>query len=149
MGNCVDNRLNRIYWAMKGRCEYPKNVRYSRYGGRGISVEFQSYREFREWAYQNGYSPTLTIDRIDKDKNYSPENCRWITHYENTQLGSLKYWYQIDRVDGSIGYVTNNLTEFCREHSLTQSALSRVGKTYRGKTTKQHKGFTCQILSDV
>lgn len=70
-------------WAsMKDRC-YNKNAKqYKYYGGRGISVceEWRSsFLAFREWSLKNGYNEGLSLDRIDPNKNYCPENCRWIT----------------------------------------------------------------------
>lgn len=67
------------------RCTNPNNSFYPRYGGRGITVcpEWKSRRAFREWALKNGYEENLTIDRIDNDKGYSPDNCRWVTMKEN------------------------------------------------------------------
>lgn len=72
----------RIYntWAhMKQRCYNPKNASYDRYGARGIKVceEWQNFISFCEWAMSNGYNDKLTLDRINSDKDYCPENCRW------------------------------------------------------------------------
>ena len=82
----ADNpRLYRIWKAMKSRCYYPKNKCFNSYGARGISIceEWKSsFAAFARWALANGYLGNLTIDRIDVDGNYCPENCRWITMQE-------------------------------------------------------------------
>lgn len=75
-------------WArMNTRCYNPNTHYYKNYGGRGIKVcdEWRhSYVNFKEWAITHGYSDELTLDRIDVNGNYCPENCRWITMAEQS-----------------------------------------------------------------
>ena len=70
---------------MKRRCYNPNCTQYKYYGGKGVKVcvEWLEYEEFKAWAIANGYADNLTIDRIDSNGNYEPENCQWITMSEN------------------------------------------------------------------
>lgn len=74
-------RLFRIWQVMRNRCFCHNTTQYQDYGGRGITVcdEWKtSFEAFRDWALANGCSDELSIDRIDVDGNYEPDNCRWV-----------------------------------------------------------------------
>lgn len=80
-------RLHNIWVGMRNRCNDPNSRIYKYYGGRGIKVcdEWDSYVAFENWALQNGYEKTLTIDRIENEMGYSPNNCRWVTQTEQSK----------------------------------------------------------------
>ncbi len=108
-------RLYRIWQGMKSRCTIESVPCFDSYGGRGITVcdEWSnSFEAFHDWAMSHGYSGNLTIDRIDVNGNYCPENCRWITQKEqcnntrvnrtmtfNGEAHTLKEWSEITGIN--------------------------------------------------
>lgn len=111
----------RIYtiWAdMKDRCYNKNNSYYKHYGLRGIKVcdEWKnSFEEFNKWAKENNYTDKLTIDRIDVNGNYEPNNCRWATAKEQannrrnskkiTLFGETKTAYEFEKIYGIKAYL--------------------------------------------
>lgn len=103
-------RPYRIWIHMKDRCNNTRSEQYERYGGRGIKVcdsWMNSFQEFYDWAMSHGYRDDLSLDRINNDLGYFPENCRWAT-----------------------AFVQNNNSRHCRilefngeRHSISQWAL--------------------------
>ena len=81
-------RYTRLYGVWKGmrcRCYTKSSISYKNYGARGIVIckEWDNFLTFKEWALNNGYKDGLTIDRIDVNGNYTPNNCRWVGIKEN------------------------------------------------------------------
>lgn len=112
-------RLYEIWQGIKKRCYNPHDVRYDRYGGRGIKVcdEWrEDFRAFCDWATQSGYDETLTIDRIDNDGDYCPENCRWTNPQEQARNRS-------SNIRITIGNATKTLTEWCEIFQLDSKTI--------------------------
>ena len=73
-------KLGRVFDGMKQRCNNPNNKNYEKYGGRGIRIcteWLNDTKKFFDWAIRNGYKEGLSIDRINVNGNYEPDNCRW------------------------------------------------------------------------
>ncbi len=120
-------RLNNIYHDMKNRCNNSKNYRYKNYGGRGIKVceEWQkSFISFYKWAINNGYNENLTIDRINVNGNYEPENCRWIPLKQQfyNKTDNVYYWVNGEK---------KCLSELCDEYKMPYQTVRK--RLERGK----------------
>ena len=102
-------KLYEVFKTMHRRCESPSSNRYNHYGARGISVceEWSNFDAFREWAYTNGYSEGLTLDRIDNNGNYCPENCRWATAKEQSNNRRNSVWVEINGVRKTVAEWSN------------------------------------------
>lgn len=112
--------LYRVYKHIHGRCMCKTDDAYSRYGGRGIKLcdEWADFEKFFSWSMENGYAPGLTIDRIDNNGNYSPDNCRWTTM--KVQSNNKRNNHLIE-FDGKI----KTLAQWADEKNLTDDALEQ------------------------
>lgn len=115
------SRLFKIYHGIKARC-YNKNFNeYDRYGGRGIGLckeWLDNPQSFFDWSLQNGYNDDLTIDRIDNNGNYSPENCRWITRKEQNSNTSRNVIYEYNGE-------ALNLSRICEKYGINYSTIRK------------------------
>ena len=123
-----NQRIKAIYYKIITRCYNEDNKDYRFYGAKGISV-YQDWLDnpihFEEWALANGYEDNLTIDRKNETKDYSPDNCRWITMEENARWKSTTN--RID-VDGEIksgqqwakylGFSQNVINTYIRKYGM-------------------------------
>lgn len=113
-------RLYRTWQNMKNRCYWEKDKSFRNYGGRGIRVceEWKnSFSNFREWALRSGYKDNLTIDRINTNGDYSPENCRWATikQQENNKRNNHRLEFN---------GITKTISEWAEALDIPKQALS-------------------------
>ena len=121
-------RLQRIYYNMKQRCYDKNNPLFKYYGKRNIKIYnewIKDINKFFEWALNNGYNDNLTIERIDVNRNYEPNNCKWIT---KTQQGYNKTNTVLYTIEGQ----TKCLSEWCKLHKINYHIVYKRLK--RGKT---------------
>ena len=129
-------RIYRAHNSMKQRCYNPKDQHYPDYGARGIKVcEYwlgkDGFLNFYVWSMQNGYADNLTIDRIDVNGNYEPENCRWATVEQ--QVNNRRCTKRYD-VNGE----TLLMKEITKKYHISESTL-RI---------RMNKGMTMQEAID-
>lgn len=121
-----NTRLYRIWVGIKDRCLNPNSKYWDRYGGRGISVceEWKVFSKFYDWAISNGYQEHLTIDRINNDGWYSPQNCRWATYSEQENNRS-------NNVHVTIDGATHTVAEWSRLIKKSRYFVEKKGKVIR------------------
>jgi hypothetical protein len=107
------------YRCMMSRCYREKDASYKNYGGRGIKVcdEWHDITRFEKWVNSNPYFDGATLDRINVDGNYEPDNCRWATMFEQdkNRRNSILIEYRGDRY---------NITELSRITGINRSTLN-------------------------
>lgn len=116
-------RLYKTYYNMKNRCTNPNYYLFSHYGGRGITLcpewdGSNGFQNFYSWAINAGYREGLSIDRINNDKGYSPDNCRWVTMKEQQNNRSNNRLITVENI-------TMTLAEWADEVNICYGTLQR------------------------
>lgn len=129
------------YRCMMSRCYRKNDASYKRYGGRGIKVceEWHDVLNFEKWVKEHPFFEGATLDRIDNDGDYSPNNCRWATHLEqckNRNRSILIAW------NGEI----HNISEWANITGLNRSTLNnRYWRGDRGSRLFEEVRYRCHV----
>lgn len=143
-------KLYYVWQRMKQRCNNKSNRAYKYYGGRGIYVckEWNDdYISFYEWSVNNGYKEGLTIDRIDNNEGYSPNNCRWVTmkvqsenrKKRNIELSNNPNAKRVNMysLSGQLIKTYNTITEACEANNI-KGPGSGISACCRGRQKTAH-----------
>lgn len=112
------SRLYGIWRDMRYRCNSPRAFNYRNYGGRGIKIcdEWSIYSNFEAWSNSNGYSKDLSIDSVDNDGDYSPQNCRWATPRQQSRNRRNTQYLTVHGIE-------KPLSEWAEIYGINYSAL--------------------------
>lgn len=155
------SKLYGIYHNMKYRCYTPTAHEFCNYGGRGIKVDDKwlgnnGYMNFKKWALENGYKDGLTIDRIDSNLNYSPDNCRWTTLSENVSLANMSRRVQHRKANNGVYFCISpsgeyiefeNANQFAYNNSLNPARVRAAANNFR--SYKGYKFGFVKFLQDL
>lgn len=121
-----------VWHEIKARCFNQNDKAYTNYGGRGISMcdEWKnSFIAFKDWAYSNGYQEGLTIDRIDNNGNYEPDNCRWVNYkVQANNTRSCRYL----EINGE----RKTISQWCDVYGISSSVVYTRIDTYHWDVIK-------------
>lgn len=157
-----DTRLYEIWRSIKRRCEDDRRKDYLIYGGRGIKICKEwgnSFNAFYNWAINNGYNDTLTIERKDVNGNYEPSNCRWATKEEqannrrdnqflthNGKTQTISQWAKELNINEST--LRNRIQRgWADEEIFKKSAQSTHYITFNGETKSLRQWSICTGIS--
>ena len=149
------SKIYSIYHNMKYRCYNKNHPEFYNYGGKGIKIDNEwlgenGFNNFYNWSIKNGYKEGLSIDRIDSDAGYSPDNCRWITLSENVSCSNKKQhrfankgkYYGVS--PNNMYFEFDNASEFARKYNLNGNNVRQVANGQK----KTHKGWRFGFVSE-
>ena len=126
--NWSNERIGSIFNGIKDRCYNKNNKSYKWYGEKGVKVckeWIDNPKLFENWALSNGYKDNLTIDRIDENKDYCPENCRWVPNSDNAKYKSTTSLIEVDGETHTgkdwakiLGFGPNLINKYIRKYGL-------------------------------
>ena len=146
--NWSNERIGSIFNGIKDRCYNKNNKSYKWYGEKGIKIckeWIDNPKLFEIWALSNGYKDDLTIDRIDENKDYCPENCRWVTNINNAKYKSTTSLIEVDGETHTgkdwakiLGFGPNLINNYIRKYGLENTI--KFIKKYQANPTLEPKG---------
>lgn len=148
-----NKRLAKIFRGMKDRCYNANDKNYVWYGAKGIKIcneWFNNPKLFEEWSFSNGYSDNMTIDRIEENKDYSPENCQWVELKDNAKYKSTtSYLYVNGEVhtgrewSKKLGFGVNLINTYARRYGKenTEEFIRRYLKNPNFRPDNQSKSY--------
>ena len=146
--NWSNERIGSIFNGIKDRCYNKNNKSYKWYGEKGVKVckeWIDNPKLFENWALSNGYKDNLTIDRIDENKDYCPENCRWVTNINNAKYKSTTSLIEVDGETHTgkdwakiLGFGINLINNYIRKYGLENTI--KFIKKYQANPTLEPKG---------
>jgi len=145
-------KFYKAWRGIKNRCLNPRSQDYPVYGGRGIKIyePWLEYPNFKHDMYMSyrihcKNNKTTTIERIDVNGNYSPNNCTWTTAQEQNQNKQCMKLFKATRISDGFIEISKNQREFARKYQLHQDG---IWKCLHGKL-KSHKGWEFILVDDI
>ena len=152
-------RIGRIYKGIKKRCYNQNDKSYRWYGGKGIKLCEECAKNpdsFEEWSLTHGYQNNLTIDRLESDKDYCPENCRWLPLNKNTQRAGKVNWLEVngDKKTGRewgmfLGLGSMTINKYLRDYPEEKVKEFIVAATDNPLPIQNHQRKSHQTWFDV
>ena len=127
-----------VWRGLKSRCNNPKDQAYKNYGGRGVTVcdEWQNnVIAFSNWSLANGYQKGLTLDRIDTNGKYSPDNCRYVSMKDQQRNKRSNINISEDMWSDAIEFYKNTKARMVDVAKLLGVATSTFSEVYNGNYT--------------
>ena len=138
-------KIYNVWKSMRARCLRSTSQSYKYYGGKGITIcdGWSSFIAFKDWAMANGYAEGLTIDRVDNSKNYTPDNCEWITRAENSGKDNAGELHWKNKLSSA------NVLEIRRLYAVGDTTHRKLAKAFGLNPSHVAKIVTNEIWRSV